>query len=107
MCKVLNSNQLDRNILPANTVNISRGTKWDKKWRAGIHGTKAEVLEMHKHDLASDPQKLKDIDELVGKNLLCHCAPRICHGDILLELAGMTYEQRLEWASKYLQDHAA
>ena len=32
------------------------------------------------------PQLLNDLHELKGKTLGCFCKPKICHGDILVEL---------------------
>jgi hypothetical protein len=105
MPRVLNSHHIDPKTLPGNAAYISVGTKWDKGYRAGKDGTKAEVLEMHKHDLAHDHQKLREIDELQDKDLVCYCHPSMCHGDILLELAAMPFEERIAWAEQYLIDH--
>ena len=30
---------------------------------------------------------MDSLDELTGKNLICHCAPEKCHADVLLRLA--------------------
>jgi hypothetical protein len=36
-------------------------------------------------------------DELRGRNLLCFCAPKACHGDLLLRLANASREERIAW----------
>jgi hypothetical protein len=36
-------------------------------------------------------------DELRGCNLLCFCAPKACHGDLLLRLANASREERIAW----------
>ena len=37
------------------------------------------------------------LDELRGGDLVCFCAPRACHGDLLLRLANATREARIAW----------
>lgn len=37
--------------------------------------------------LIKNPQKLDRVHELTGCDLECYCAPKACHGDLLLELA--------------------
>jgi hypothetical protein len=42
---------------------------------------------------AGDGQHLlRDLHELQGKQLGCHCAPMACHGDVLAELADALVE---------------
>jgi hypothetical protein len=39
-----------------------------------------------------DPQAQwirRHLPHLKGRNLACHCAPRACHGDVLVELANV------------------
>ena len=98
--RVLNSNNIPATEIPANTTYIGKGSYWEKDTRIGGDTSRAEALEQHKQDLANDLEKLRRIDELQGMDLLCFCAPRPCHGDILVELATMTYEERLEWAEE-------
>ena len=40
---------------------------------------------------------LRALDELRGRNLVCFCGPRACHGDLLLRLANATREERIAW----------
>ena len=40
--------------------------------------------------LAQQPQLLRALDELRGRDLVCFCAPCPCHGDLLLRLANAT-----------------
>lgn len=35
----------------------------------------------------TQPKLLNSLHELKGKTLACFCAPKACHGDVLLELA--------------------
>jgi Domain of unknown function (DUF4326) len=37
------------------------------------------------------------LDEFRGCDLVCFCAPRPCHGDLLLRLANATRDERIAW----------
>jgi len=50
------------------------------------------------HDITDD-----DFREFDGKNLLCFCKPKRCHGDTLVLLYYMTHEERLTWAENRLK----
>jgi Domain of unknown function (DUF4326) len=47
--------------------------------------------------LADQHHLLRALDELRGRDLVCFCAPRACHGDLLLRLANTTREARIAW----------
>jgi hypothetical protein len=40
---------------------------------------------------------LRALDELRGCDLVCFCAPRPCHGDLLLRLANASRDERIAW----------
>ena len=42
---------------------------------------------------ASLIQEIKD--ELKGKDLVCFCAPKLCHGEVLLRIANGTEERNV------------
>ncbi|MFG2790245.1 DUF4326 domain-containing protein [Streptomyces sp. NPDC048419] len=50
-------------------------------------GTRAEVMAMYRAYLLEHPELLELIPELRGRTLACWCAPELCHGDVLAELA--------------------
>lgn len=50
-------------------------------------GTRAEVMAKYREYLMADPELLALVPELRGKTLACWCAPELCHGDILAEIA--------------------
>lgn len=87
-------NKRDRSI-PAGAIYVGRPTKWGNPFRVGeiYNGRKlmqGDAVELHRDWLLnSDRGKelLSQIDELRGKDLICWCAPRVCHADLLLELA--------------------
>lgn len=77
-----------RNGRPPGAVFIGRPSKWGNPFVIGRDGTRAEVIEKYARWIAQQPALLNDIvGELRGKDLLCYCAPRACHGDVLHILA--------------------
>jgi hypothetical protein len=45
------------------------------------------VIAQFEQYLLNSPELLAQLGELKGKDLVCYCAPKACHGDILLRLA--------------------
>jgi len=67
-------------------VYIGRGTKWGNKFIEGVDGTREEVIELYKEEFLKSPWLFGDaIRELQGKILGCHCKPKPCHGDVLVD----------------------
>ncbi|MFJ5533270.1 DUF4326 domain-containing protein [Streptomyces sp. NPDC093261] len=50
-------------------------------------GTRAEVMAKYREYLMARPDLLAQVPELRGRTLACWCAPELCHGDILAEVA--------------------
>ena len=87
---------------PANTVVVSRPSKWGNPYRVGFEVlTTEEAVRKFRVFLAGSgfPQhreRMGDVRQLRGKNLACWCALwdekglRIpCHADVLLEMANV------------------
>lgn len=75
-------------IMPPGAVYIGRSTKWGNPFIIGKDGTRAQVLKKYRDWLATQPELQRAAQrELAGYNLVCHCSPQACHGDILLKLA--------------------
>jgi len=81
---------------------IGRGSPDGNKFVIGQHGDRDAVCELHDLDLARDRARLKRLDNLAGKDVLCFCAPLRCHGDTLVRLAAMSFEERLVWALRVI-----
>ena len=94
MCRVLNKHQAG---IPAGAVYIGRGSKWGNPFRIGCDGERAAVIAKYERWLADRHHLLRALDELRGCDLACFCAPRACHGDLLLRLANATHEVRVVW----------
>ena len=94
MCKVLNKHAMGSH---ADAVYIGRGSKWGNPFRIGIDGDRAAVIAKYECWLRNQHHLLRALDELRGCNLLCFCAPKACHGDLLLRLANASREERIAW----------
>lgn len=68
-------------------VYIGRPSKWGNPFELGPDGDRDLVVKKYRDWILTQPQLLADLPELYGKALGCYCAPRACHGDVLLELA--------------------
>lgn len=79
MPKVLNKH---KDVIPAGSVYIGRPSKWGNPFVIPRDGTREQVIEKYRELI-----KGNDVSELCGKNLVCFCAPKACHGDVLLEMA--------------------
>lgn len=94
MCRVLNKHHAR---MPACAVYIGRGSKWGNPFRISRDGDRAAVIAKYERWLADQHHLLRALDELGGRDLVCFCAPRACHGDLLLRLANATREVRVAW----------
>lgn len=85
MPKVLNKY---KDGVPTNAVYIGRPSKWGNPFVIGKDGTREEVIAKYRTWLLAQPAKVEAAKrELAGKDLVCFCAPKGCHGDVLLEVA--------------------
>lgn len=78
--------------MPANTVVVTRATKWGNPFKVGVDGDASACVEsfrMMLHDSISGKAIQKQVKEqLRGKNLGCFCeAGQPCHADILLTIS--------------------
>jgi len=67
-------------------IYIGRPSKWGNPFQIGKDGTREEVIEKFRNWIITQPNLLKDLHEIKGKTLGCWCKPKVCHGDILVEL---------------------
>lgn len=84
--------------LPAfEAVYIGRGSMWGNPFVIGKDGTRDEVCEKHQAKLWADTQAgwvtLEQLASLHGKSLICHCAPRRCHGHTLKMAAAWAHAE--------------
>ena len=69
-------------------VYIGRGSKFGNPYHIGKDGTREEVIEKYKEWFNKKIKKDRfraEVLKLKGKKLGCYCAPRACHGDVIIE----------------------
>lgn len=70
------------------SVYIGRPSKWGNPFVIGKHGSREEVVAKFEEYILGKPELLAaSKEELKGKDLMCFCAPRACHGDVLVRVA--------------------
>jgi hypothetical protein len=74
-------------VIPPDAVYVGRPSKWGNPFVIGINGSRDDVVMQYRRYLEKSPALLTDLHELKGKDLVCWCAPRACHADVLLEKA--------------------
>lgn len=77
MPKVYNIHHKDA---PPGAVYIGRGSPYGNRFVIGKHGNRNEVISRFECEQLPD----MDVSVLRGKDLLCFCKPKPCHGDLIL-----------------------
>lgn len=72
-------------------------SKWGNPFVVGKHGARGECIALYENWLRHNDALLAALDELRGLVLGCWCAPRACHGDLLMWLANATRSERQDW----------
>lgn len=67
-------------------VYIGRGGRWGNPFEIGKDGTREEVCAKYLGYLLESPELLASLPSLKDKTLGCYCAPKLCHGDILIHV---------------------
>jgi hypothetical protein len=70
--------------------NIGRPSKWGNPFVVGRDGARGECIALFERWLLENEQLMAALGELRGLVLGCWCAPRPCHGDVLVRLANQT-----------------
>jgi hypothetical protein len=71
-------------------VYIGRPSKWGNPFEIGKDGDRETVIQKYREWILTQPHLLSALPELRGKVLGCWCAPKACHGDVLVSLANAT-----------------
>lgn len=92
MPKVLNKY---KDTLPKRAVYIGRPSKWGNPYVIGADGTRDEVVDKYEEFLEKHPKLMEEArKELAGRDLVCFCSPRRCHGDVLLRIANQKTKRK-------------
>ena len=89
MTKVYNQRKrLEPKPLDAVYVGRGRGSHWGNPYREGRDGTRNEVIaKFEAYAIKRLKREPNWLDPLKGKDLICWCAPKPCHADVLLRLS--------------------
>lgn len=81
--------------IPKGAVYVGRPTRWGNPFVIGRDGNREEVIRKYYEHLLEREDLRADLDELRGKDLVCWCAPAMCHADALLKLANIPEQDGL------------
>ena len=74
--------------IPADAVYVGRPSKWGNPFAIGRDGDRAEVVVKYEAWLNGMIESGQlDPSELAGKDLVCWCAPELCHAEVLIDYA--------------------
>ena len=84
------------------SVYIGRPSKWGNPYPLINESRRDLICEQYEEYIATrlikDEITEEDFHEFDGKNMMCFCAPKRCHGDTLLMLYKLPHEERIKWA---------
>jgi hypothetical protein len=67
-------------------VYIGRGSRWGNPFEIGQDGNREAVCAKYMKYLLENDSLLAALPSLKGKALGCFCAPKLCHGDIIIHV---------------------
>lgn len=66
---------------------VGRPGKWGNPFQIMKGRNREQAVRLYINYIMNNQSLLKDIRELRGQSLGCHCAPKLCHGHVLEWLA--------------------
>ncbi len=74
--------------IPPDAVLIDRSTKWGNPFKIGVDGSRDDVKILYEAWLPHQKELIAAARrELRGRNLVCWCVPKYCHGIVLFRIA--------------------
>ena len=71
-------------------VYIGRPSKWGNPFKLDDEDQRDDVIELYRNYILKNEELMSQIEELRGKNLVCYCTPKRCHGDVLMDILNNT-----------------
>jgi hypothetical protein len=85
MPRVLNCR---RDLIPSDAVYVDRSGPFGNPFKLTGEASRGDVIARHRKWVCGQPALVERIKrELAGRDLVCWCAPKPCHGDTLFEIA--------------------
>jgi hypothetical protein len=69
-------------------------SRWGNPYCLGRDGTRENLVMHYKVHIFYEPELLGLVHILKGRTLACWCAPKLCHGEILIRLAEAAFEMK-------------
>lgn len=84
MAKILNKRV---HGVPKDAIYVGRPSKFGNPYEIGKDGSREEVIQKYEAWLltADNGLSIADLLQLKGKDLVCWCAPKACHAQILMK----------------------
>ena len=73
--------------IPKDAVFVDRRTKWGNPFVLKSEAERDFVCDEYEKYLYENTALYDQLEELTGLDLICNCAPKRCHADLLLRLA--------------------
>ncbi len=67
-------------------IRIDRTTPFGNPFIIDRNHSRIQVVDMFREWITLKPELVEQLRELDPKRLVCWCAPKVCHGDVLVEL---------------------
>jgi hypothetical protein len=84
---VVNRHKEPYDLADPKYIYIGRGTVFGNPYIVGVNvDTREEAVKLYLPYALSNPQIMNSLCSLQGKVLVCSCKPKLCHGDVLVEL---------------------
>ena len=87
----------EREYLDEDAVTITRPSKWGNPYVLGKDGDRDTVIARYRawlwDRIRSGEVSLGELAELHGRQLVCICKPKPCHGDVLEAAADWAFKQ--------------
>ena len=85
---------------PADAVRVDRATEWGNPFKVGTDGTLPEVIQKYRawlwKRMKDDASVIDRLAAIAGRDVKCWCAPKACHGDIVVAAAVWAAQTREE-----------
>lgn len=97
MAMTVMNRHTDLEFIHEDAVPITRPGRWGNRFVIGVHGDRETVIRLFREDLwrriKANEIALADLSLLHGKQLVCVCKPKPCHGDVLEAAAAWAASQ--------------
>lgn len=73
--------------VPSGAIYVGRPSKWGNPFAMKNEADRERVVQQFRQWVCDQPALMIALPELRSHDLVCWCAPLLCHADVLMELA--------------------